>query len=206
MTSRAPVALALLVGPLFAPSAAAAQDRQDPEPEVSDEGDVWDRVLAGQVTAGLDTPFGVAGGAIEISPIRYFVFYVGGGVSRSGGRVAGGVRGQAPVGNAAIGLSLGLGGGSQDWESRTGEDEAFRTSRHWDLALFFHGGLSAEYRWDSGLFGRIAFGIDALLTPEADTCSRGEAGAQESCGVSADGLAKPVRGWAGLTVGYALDL
>lgn len=206
-------------------SVALAQNEEDPEPEVSDEGpegsggerdpepevadeggDVWDRLLAVQVTGGLDTPFGVAGGAIEFNPFRFFGVYAGGGASRSGGRVAGGIYGRAPLGNASVGLQLGLGGGPLDWESAGRTDERLHTSRHWDFALFFHSGLMFEYRWEMGLFGRLSFGVDALLTPEADDCVRGASGDQEACGVTAEGLSKPVRGWAGLTIGYALDL
>jgi hypothetical protein len=210
MTLRRHLSLALFGALLFASPVAPvahAQDREDPEPEVSDEGpDPWDRMLAAHITGGLDTPFGVAGGAIEFSPVRFLAIYAGGGVSRSGGRVAGGIRGQAPIGNAAVGLMLGVGGGPLDWESRGREDELLHTSRHWDFALFFHGGITAEYRWDMGLFGRLAFGMDALLTPEADTCARGATGEQEACGATAEGLGKPIRGWMGLTIGYALDL
>ena len=183
-------------------------DEADPEPEVSNEGpDVWDRILSFHVTGGIDTPFGVAGGAVEVTPFRYLSIYAGGGIGRSGGRVAGGIRGQAPIGNAAVGIMLGVHGSPLDWESRGRTNESLHTSRHWDFALFWHGGITAEYRWDFGLFGRLAFGVEALLTPDSpDACTIGADGDRSECGGLADGLAKPVRGWAGLTIGYALDL
>lgn len=209
MTLRRLLAVAsfgiLFIGLSLASPAAQAQDdagHEDPEPEVSDQPpDVFERMLAIQVTGGLDTPFGVIGGALEFAPVRYLVIYAGGGVSRSGGRVAGGLRLQYPIGNAAVALFGGVGGGPMDWESG-GQTEA-QTARQWDFALFLHSGLSFEYRWDVGLFGRLDLGVEGVMTPEADRCTFSGGG---ECGPSASGLAKPLRGWAGLTIGYALDL
>lgn len=182
-------------------------DEEDPEPELAHGGDVWDRLLSLQLTGGVDTPFGVAGGALEFTPFRYFAVYAGGGVGRSGGRVAGGFRGQAPIGNGAVGLMLGLHGGPLDWDSRGRPNESLHTRRHWDFALFWHGGITAEYRWDMGVFLRASLGVEALLTPgEADACTFGSADEATDCGPVANNLAKPIRGWAGLTIGYALDL
>ena len=76
----------------------------------------------------------------------------------------------------------------------------------YDPADVIHG---ASVR-DNLLFGRIGFGMDGLITPEEpDACSLGPAngsGSGEPCGSAADTLALPIRGWAGLTIGYALDL
>ena len=98
MTPRA-LHLAILAALLWAgasfggPSVVFAQDeedgpaQEDPEPEVSSEPPSnYDRLLAIQVTGGLDTPLGVAGAAIEFAPVRYLAIYAGGGVSRSGAR------------------------------------------------------------------------------------------------------------------------
>lgn len=180
---------------------------RDPEPELADGGDVWDRLLAFQISGGIDTPFGVAGGAIEFTPIRYFAIYAGGGIGRSGGRVAGGIRGQAPVGNAAVSLMLGVHGGPLDWDSRGRTNEEQFTSRYWEFALFWHAGINVEYRWDMGLFARLSFGVEALVTPDAaDVCTTGPVDDRMDCGVLGENLSKPVRGWTGLTLGYALDL
>ena len=191
---------------------AHAQTEEDPEPEVADQGPeaeaVYDRLLAVELVGGVDTPFGVAGGVIEFAPWRYLAFYAGGGIGRDGGRFAGGVHGRYPIGNAAVGLMLGFGGGAISWESTGGE--MFLARRHWDMALFFHSGITFEYRWPEGIFGRIGFGMDGLITPEEpDACSLGPAngsGSGEPYGSAADTLALPIRGWAGLTIGYALDL
>lgn len=207
-TLRRLLSVALFGALVLSPVTAFAQTEEDPEPEVSTPApDVFERLLAFSVTGGIDTPFGVAGGAIEFTPFRYLMIYAGGGIGRSGGRVAGGFQPQVPIGNGNIGLMLGLHGGPLDWESRGRGDEQLHTSRHWDFALFLHGGLSAEYRWDEGFFGRLSFGVEALMTPDAaDQCVRGVEGERAECGVTAENLAKPVRGWAGLTIGYALDI
>jgi hypothetical protein len=215
--------LALLV--LTAPSFALAQSddeedefdrldtpqQQDPEPEVADGGaeedpepevatptsNMWDRIFALSVTVGIDTPFGIAGLAAEVTPFQYLAIYAGVGIGRDGVRVAGGLRPQFPMGNAALGILLGLAGGPLDWDSRGGD--AQETHRWWEFALFFHTGISFEYRFDEGLFGRLEFGVEALIEPTEATTCRFEGGGM--CGTS--GLAAPVRGWAGLTAGYA---
>lgn len=205
MTQRRSLLLGLgvLAGALaLSSSTALAQDEEDPEPEVSTPAPdaMWDRVLAVSVTAGLDTPFGIGGAAIEVTPFRYLSIYAGGGVGRDGARFAGGVRPQFPVGNGAMGIMLGVTGGPLDWDSRGAED--VRVHRYWDMALFLHTGLSGEYRWSEGFFGRLEFGIEALLTPsEATVCSQSDG---NSCEGAA--LASPIRGWAGLSVGYAFQL
>jgi len=198
--------VALAVGLALTPGAARADD---PEPEVSDtdpesQGDVWDRLLQLQITLGLDTPFGVAGGAIELTPHRHITLYAGGGVTRAGGRFAGGLRVNFPLGNAAVGLLAGAGAGSLDWES---DIPGGTVDRHWDLGFDIHTGITFEYRWDNGLLGRLAFGAQGIVDQAADTCSQsiGENEPTE-CAFPAATLSNPIYGWAGLTVGYALDL
>lgn len=191
-----------------ASSLALAQDdddgtAEDPEPEVSSQPstrDPYDRLLAASATLGIDTPFGIGGLALEFSPIRYLTIYAGGGVGRDGARVAAGVRPRFPMGNGAFGLMLGVTGGPLDWDSRGLED--MRIHRYWEFALHLHGGLSFEYRWNEGFFGRLEMGIEALMTPnEADFC--GFADGNSCVGVP---LYKPVRAWLGLSGGYAFDL
>ena len=217
MTLRRQLPFAFFAALLSIAPVAHAQTEEDPEPEVADQGPeteeveaIYDRVLSLGLTGGLDTPFGLVGGYVEFAPWRYVAFYAGGGIGRDGGRFAGGVHGRYPIGHAAVGLMLGVGGGALGWES--GGDEMFRIRRHWDMAMFFHGGITFEYRWDEGVFGRLGFGVDGHMTPgAADSCTEAAAsnGGEEmpmQCGPAGDGLAKPIRGWAGLTIGYALDL
>ncbi len=218
MPLRRQLCLALLTGLLLSAAPAYADD---PEPEVSDsdptadDGDVWDSLLQLSITLGLDTPFGVAGGAIEFTPYRYITIYAGGGVARFGGRVAGGLRLNFPIGNAAVGMMLGAGGGSQEWDSTlpgvgATQPDSFTITRRWDFAFDVHAGITFEYRWDMGLFGRIGFGATGIIESDADTCTIRPEGADASTGTdclsAARDLASPIWGWAGLTIGYALDL
>lgn len=196
----------LAVGALNPTPVMAQEDgtEEDPEPEVSLDARLWDRPLAFHVTGGLDTPFGVAGAAVEFSPIRWIAIYAGGGVARSGARVAGGVHVRAPIGHGALGLMGGVGGGPLDWSSRTNGEGAPSTQRWWEFALHVHAGLTLEYRWEMGLFGRLAFGIDTLATPgTADVCTLSTG---EECGAAGEGLVNPLRGWIGLNIGFAPEL
>lgn len=214
------LALAAWLGTAVATTPPALAQEEDPEPEVSTQEDPepevssqaarpspWDRFLAVSATVGIDTPLGIGGAAIEISPFPYLAIYAGGGIGRDGGRFAGGLRPQVPVGNGALGLMLGLTGGPLDWDSRgraqlDGDEELIH--RYWELALFFHSGVTFEYRWDEGFFGRLAFGIEALLEPgTADVCTFGGASCES---VDYSDSYRPIRGWAGLTVGYAFEL
>ena len=99
MRSRHLLLLATLAALTSLASPAFAQNQEDPEPEVSTPAPprLYERMLAVSVTGGWDTPFGVAGGAIEFAPIPEINIYAGGGVSRSGGRFTFGVNARAPI-------------------------------------------------------------------------------------------------------------
>lgn len=202
MTQRSlSLALAALAGALLFAPAALAQDREDPEPEVSTPSPtdaVWDRVLAIAATVGIDTPFGVGGARLEVTPFRYLAIYAGGGVGRDGARFGGGLRPQYPIGNGAVGVMVGLGGGPLDWD--TGHPNLY-VHRYWEMALLVHAGLTGEYRWDEGIFGRFEIGMETVATPTPSYCAYSDGTA---CVGTTDFA--PVRGWVGLTVGYALDL
>lgn len=198
------LALATILG-VFASTASAQTTpstpaEEDPEPEVSTR-DAWDRILAFSVTGGLDTPFGIGGAAIEVTPFRYLAIYAGGGVGRDGARIAAGLRPQFPMGKAALGIMLGVTGGPLDWNSGP---QDLGIHRYWEFGLFLHGGASFEYRWSSGLFGRIEMGAEALVTPIEPTVCTYSAGGE--CGNASEGLWTPIRGWVGLSLGYALEL
>jgi hypothetical protein len=178
------------------------EETQPIEGTQADAERVWDRLLSATIIAGIDTPFGIGGATLEITPFRFLSVYVGGGVGRDSYRFAGGLRAQFPVGSAAVGVMAGVTGGPLNWDSRYGGE--LSVHRWWDIAAFFHTGLTFEYRWPDGIFGRLAFGAEALIAPEASECVLGDGSA---CGeLSNQNLSHPVRGWAGLQVGYAFAL
>lgn len=204
MRIRSLVALLLLGGIIgFAPLRAFAQDEEDPEPEVSDAGPgIYDRLLAVSVTGGYDTPFGMAGGAVEFSPHPWVTIYAGGGIGRAGGRFAGGLMLQVPVDSSALGLMMGVGGGATELGSRGPENARIR--RYWSMGLSFHTALTFQYRFDEGILVRGSFGMDALLGPNtADECTRADG---SECGIAGEALMLPVVPWVGLTIGYAFGL
>lgn len=202
MQPRRLFALALVTGLLHA-STAVAQTEEDPEPEVSTAGP-YSRMLAVAVNGGLDTPLGVIGAEIEFAPIEWLNIYAGGGVSRSGARVGGGVSFRAPLHSSAFGFQLGLAGGPMDWDSHAEGAENLTQHRYWEFALFAHAGMTYEYRWDEGIFGRIGIGAEALIAGDVTACAG--PGTAACSPEDTAGLAVPFRAWASLTVGYAFEL
>jgi len=208
MTTRRLTALALLAGLLCASTAYAQDpDQEDPEPEVSDAGpeeptNPYERMLGVSVTGGLDTPFGVVGAALEFAPVEFLNIYAGGGVSRSGPRVAGGVQLRFPVHGAAMGIMTGVAGGPMDWDSHF-DDNGDGLHRYWEFAMFIHAAFFLEYRWDIGIFGRLQLGAEALIAGDVTEC---RAPGDAACDPARDDLLSPIRAWAGLSIGYAFEL
>ena len=206
------VALPLLLGSLsgLAPSMAAADE---PEPEVSTAPaetpeDVWARLLAVEIIGGVDTPYGLVGGAMVVSPMRNLAFDLGGGYSRDGGRLAGGARLVLPHASGALGFRVGLAGGPLSWDTDaatlgnghfSGDIPASAHERRtWDFTAFLDTSVSLEMRLDSGVYLRFMFGAEhALSAPGACTVAGG------SCAAGSDA---PTRAYVGLAAGYALDL
>jgi len=212
MTTRRLTALALLAGLLCASRAYAQDpDQEDPEPEVSDAGpeqqpaepvNPYERMLAVSVTGGLDTPFGVVGGALEFAPVEFLNVYAGGGVSRDGARVAGGLSLRFPVHSTAFGIMSGVAGGPIEWAGHFDENGE-GLERYWEFALFIHAAAYFEYRWDIGIFGRLQLGAEALVAGDVTEC---RAPGGELCDTGRDDLLNPIRAWVGLSIGYAFEL
>lgn len=212
------VALALALALCLFPLGSTVAFANDPDPEVSSEPaeatatprDIWDRMLAFEITGGIDTPYGLVGGAVVVSPIRYLALDLGGGVSRDGGRVAGGARLVLPHANGAFGVRVGFAGGPLTWTSHSPDQTAAgRTdggspplvaqTRSWDFVGFLDAAISLEIRFDMGIYTRVELGVEhALAGP--DRCV--EPGVAAMC--SPGGA--PTRSYLGLAVGYALDI
>ncbi len=209
LLSTALVGTALLAG---APSLAAADD---PEPEVSDQEEPttpasdpmhlrWDRMLGVELTGGVDTPYGVIGGALLVEPLRNLRIDLGGGVSRDGARVAGGIGLVLPQDHFALVLHMGAAGGPLTWDS----DRAVHIHRYWSFAAFFNWSLGLEYRFDEGVLLRLYAGGETVLNSAHDSCS--ETGADTTTGLTANCVTSlgdhPSRLYVGLSVGYMFDI
>jgi hypothetical protein len=206
-----------LVGlPLLAPTTAHA----DPEPEVSTPTeeqattprDIWSRWLAVEIVGGVDTPYGLIGGAVVVTPYRYIALDAGGGYSRDGGRVAGGARLVLPHANGAFGVRVGFAGGPLTWDTRVpGQPGRSPTDpdvpdalqhRTWNFVGFIDVSLSLEVRFDFGMYLRAWFGVEHALA-SADRCSEEGPTGTRACTTAAG---NPTRTYVGLSLGYAFDL
>jgi hypothetical protein len=212
-TPSSPIAMALacllaLFGASFASSARADEPgtAEDPEPEVSDRALLWGRLLAVELEGQIDGPLGVAGGMIVISPVEALGFELGGGVSRDGGRVAGGIRIMLPQDHFALMLRLGIDGGPLSWDAR-GQSDAnatYTVRRRWEFGAGMYAAIGLQYRFDFGLYIGLNGGVDQELPSSADSCEviEGE-DAPPTCSV--EGF-RPSRIYLGLQVGYAFDI
>jgi hypothetical protein len=206
--------LALLLGSLLGtaqlvglPALASADD---PEPEVSDQVEepaavdplhrVWDRLLGVELTGGVDTPFGVIGGAILVQPIRNLRLDIGGGASRDGGRFAGGATVVLPQDHFALMMRLGFAGGPLTWD----EGRETQIHRSWGLAAFLDTSIGLEYHFDEGVLIRLYAGVETTLNSSADTCSATSATPETICGSAVHD--HPARLFGGLSVGYMFDI
>ena len=208
------VALALASLALLSGEPRAHAD--EPDPEVSSEPaarsrDVWDRMLAVEIVGGVDTPYGLVGGAIVISPLRHLALDLGGGVSRDGGRVAGGARLVLPHAMGALGFRVGLAGGPLTWESPLpgpnlpgdAHQSAGVQRQTWDFVGFLDLSLSLEFRFDAGFYVRGTFGAEHALSV-ASACE--ERIGDRSIGACTVHDFQPLRAYVGLALGYAFDL
>jgi hypothetical protein len=212
--SSSPIAIALacllaVFGASVASSARADEPgtTEDPEPEVSDRTRLWGRLLAAELEGQVDGPLGVAGGMIVISPLEALAFELGGGVSRDGGRVAGGIRILLPQDHFALVFRLGLDGGPLSWDAR-GQNDAnasYTVRRRWEFCAGMYAAVGLQYRFDFGLYLGLNGGVDQELPSGADSCEviEGGAGAPSTC--TTEGF-RPSRIYLGLQVGYAFDI
>jgi hypothetical protein len=212
--SRLRLLALLLLTSLAAPGMAlpSVARADDPEPEVSDQVEPaadpmhlrWDRLLGVQLTGGADTPYGVIGAGVVVQPHRFIRLDVGGGGSRDGGRVAGGVAFTVPSDSLAFMLRIGFAGGPLTWNDG---DQAPHIHRSWDFAAFFDASIALEYRFDMGLFVQLSFGVESTLNDHADHCTGTGPTAPTGLGAACAPFVAdhPARLFAGLTIGYMFD-
>ena len=205
--------LALLLSTSFfgVPSLALADD---PEPEVSDQVEEpagpdpmhqrWDRLLGAELVGGVDTPFGVVGGALDVTPFRFLRLDLGGGVSRDGGRFAGGVSLVLPQDHFALSIRVGFAGGPLSWES----ERQVHIREYWGFAGFFNTQLALEYRFDEGISIRLFMGVETTLNDQSDACAQSASDPTNMLSAVCSPTAHfhPARLFAGLSVGYMFDI
>ncbi len=180
---------------------------EDPEPEVSDQARLWHRLLAVEVQGAIDGPLGVVGGSLVIAPLEALALEVGGGASRDGARVAGGVRLMLPQDHFALMMRLGVSAGPLTWEGagQSDADVRYTARRRWEFSAGMYADIGLQYRFDMGLYLGLMGGVETQFNSQADSCSVVETGGGAPNDCSADGF-RPTRIYLGLQVGYAFDI
>jgi hypothetical protein len=142
-----------------------------------------------------------------ISPLEALALEVGGGVSRDGGRVAGGARLVLPQDHFALTMRLGVSAGPMTWDGPgvTVEGTTYTARRRWEFSAGGYADLGLQYRFDFGLYLGLIGGVETRFTSQADSCSVVESGAGVPNVCTAEGF-RPTRIYLGLQVGYAFDL
>jgi hypothetical protein len=171
----------------FAASTARADDAWDAErrkePYTSDgDTSVWSRWLAVDGHLGAGTPYGFAGVSIEATPVKWWTFGGGLGVSYSGLQLAVSSRVRYPWGHSAIAAGVGVSRGPYGAVSPICCDD-FGWSQHWSAAYWLNVDVvSIEHRSSSGRELRFYFGFGSLLNPKDGEChSYGDANYKPPC-------------------------
>ncbi len=205
-------AAALLVA---APAPFARADEPSPEgaslgstiSERSRSAPLFSRLVSVELQGAIDGPLGVFGGTLVISPLQNLSLEVGGGVSRDGGRFAGGVRLMLPQDHFALQLRLGIAAGPLTWDASAETNGAapYHVRRRWDFQAGLYSDIGFQYRFDFGLYLGLNLGVEGSFSSAADQCTvLDEApGLPRTC--AKDGF-RPIRVYAGLQVGYAFDI
>lgn len=179
----------------------------DPEPEVSDRERLWHRLVAVELQGAIDGPLGVVGGTLVIAPVEALGIEIGGGVSRDGGRVAGGLRLILPQDHFALMMRLGMSAGPLTWDGRGQSDAgvSYGAQRQWAFSANMYADVGLQYRFDFGLYLGLHGGVETSLNNGADSCTVTDTGAGIPQECNAGGF-RPTRIYLGLQVGYAFDI
>lgn len=186
--------------------AEAAEEEEAAEP-LTLTSQLWDRLISVELHGAIDGPIGVFGGTLVISPIRNLALELGGGVSRDGGRFAGGLRLVLPQDHFGLLLRLGVAAGPLTWDAtaETSALQPYRVHRRWDFQAGFYSDVGFQHRFDFGLTLGAHIGVEGSLSNTADTCSVLDQGPGVPSACSPSGF-RPIRVYAGLQVGYAFDI
>jgi len=206
LVSLAAIAMSLAVLGGARSARADAPVEADPEPEVSSQAALWNRLLAVELQAAVDGPLGVVGGSIVISPLTNLALEVGGGASRDGARVAGGFRIMLPQDHFAVTLRMGVAAGPLTWDTAAQDmGTTYTARRRWEFQAGMYADMGLQYRFDMGLYIGLNGGVEAGFMSTSDSCAvvDGTQGGPTTCSI---GGGRTSRIYLGLSVGYAFDL
>ncbi len=206
LVSLAAIAMALAVLGGARPVRADAPAEADPEPEVSSQDLLWNRLLAIELQGAVDGPLGVIGGTLVISPLTNLALEVGGGASRDGARVAGGFRVMLPQDHFALALRMGVAAGPLTWDT-AGQymGTSYTARRRWEFQAGMYADIGLQYRFDMGLYIGLNGGVEAGFASTSDSCTV-ENPVQSGPTECTTGGGRIARIYLGLSVGYAFDL
>jgi hypothetical protein len=168
------------------------------QPAPSARGQPWtSRPLAFELHGALGGPYGSIGAAIEHSTSAGFALAAGGGVDLDPARPHWGAMARIRpliVGHFASGAEGGLSIGRH---SETEDCERDRCEHwRWDLAVWGHMALFAEYREESGLLARATFGASSLFNVADGECIGCPPGSTPALGVTTLPCIGIAVGWA----------
>lgn len=193
----------------IAPGVARADEpgeAADPEPEVSDQARLWNRLLAVEIQGAIDGPLGVVGGSIVISPLTNLALEIGGGASRDGARVAGGFRIMLPQDHFALALRMGVAAGPLTWDAPAQYlGESYTTTRRWEFQAGMYADIGLQYRFDMGLYIGLNGGVEAGFASTSDSCSIASPVQDGPTSCPTD-TGRTARIYLALSLGYAFDL
>ncbi len=144
------------------------EERRNAPTEGQGDLSVWtERRLAIDGHMGFGTPYGLTGVSLELTPIPWWTFGGGLGVSFGGPQLAMSTRVRYPFGHAALAFGVGVSrGGYKTVESWI--DASW--TKEWAHAYWLNIEASVEHRWRTGLELRIYMGVGSLLNPGSGEC------------------------------------
>jgi len=170
--------------------------------------DPWHRVLSLDAQAGVGTPLGFGGVAVDATPSPYFTIGVGVGGSKSGAQ--GALMGRLRIlSESGTGIAFGGGVSFGAYDASPLFEWDTSTRWHWSQAVWANIEMSVEHRWPSGFELRGFWGTALLTNKTASSCSEVDLEAHESLSCSgggADGMFITEVPYMGLSLGYAFDL
>ena len=156
------IQLLVLAGTVFvmAPEATADSSAVTTDP--------WaHRTISLELNAGLGTPLGFGGVAMELTPVRYVSLVGGVGVGKTGAQVAGMLRLRAPIGRVGIEVGTGISRGAYDGPA--GGTFCFDSgcpTYHYDAAKWLNLEFALDYNSvASRMYFRFFGGVGYLLNP-----------------------------------------